>query len=457
MADGSDIGGLRNYLSSSTAAAAAGIIIVFLMICGIIASLYAGAISGANMSTVKKCVQAGSKKAGKAEKILDNERKYLVSAYTAALLCDSAVSAAFSYLLYPCVYRAVYFIPDSAAACVPAAVLSFIIVFVICTGLLILTPQKLGYILADRIVVSASGIFSALRICLMPVIFPVSLISDIIPLFFGKNTGKGSNQLTEDEIMLMVDEGEENGFIEGNTKDMIENVFEFDDTTVGEIMTHRRDVVAVKDDAKITDVVETAIRSGRSRLPVYHDDIDDITGMIHVKDLLRFVSTNAPTRRIGKDIIKDVVFVPEAKRCSEMFEYMTSHRIQIAVVVDEFGGTGGIITMEDLIESIVGSIQDEYDNEDEDIKKLGENRFTVDGATPLDEISELTGTEINDGENDTIAGFLLDRIGHIPKNSEHPTVSSGNVRFIVQEVENRRISKVLVVTDNKNEKDQKQE
>ena len=449
MADGSDIGSLREYLCSGTPAAITWIVIFFLTVCAIISSLYAGALSGANMSTVKKGVQAGSSKAVKAEKMLDNERKYLSGAYTAALLCGCAVSAALSYLLFSYVRSlALSFIHDTGVGSAIAAALIFAVVFIIYTGLFILTPEKIGFRLADRIIISASGLFSAVRICFIPVIFPALLISDIISVFFGKNTRKGSNQLTEDEIMLMVDEGEENGFIEGNTKDMIENVFEFDDTTVGEIMTHRRDVVAVRDDAKITDVVETAIRSGRSRLPVYHEDIDDITGVIHVKDLLRFVSTNAPTRRIGKDIIKDIVFVPESKRCSEMFEYMTSHKIQIAVVVDEFGGTGGIITMEDLIESIVGSIQDEYDNEDEDIKRLGKNRFTVDGATPLDEISELTGCEITDEENDTIAGFMLDRIGHIPKNSEHPTVSVGNIRFIVQEVENRRISKVLIITGN---------
>lgn len=454
MADGSGIGILRDYFSSGTPAAAAVLVLCFLIISGFTAELYAGALSEANMSAVKKSANSGSRKAIKAEKMLENERKYLGSAYTISFCCGCGVCASLAYYLFPAARGLlVMLISDNTAASIAAALLLFAVIFIIYSGLFVLLPEKTGRKLADKLVIALSGVFSAIRVCFMPFVLPSNFISDIISGLFGKNTGKGSNRLTEDEIMLMVDEGEENGFIEGNTKDMIENVFEFDDTAVGEIMTHRRDVVAVKDDAKITDVVETAIRSGRSRLPVYHDDIDDIVGMIHVKDLLRFVSTNVPTRRIGRDIIKDVVFVPESKRCSEMFEYMTSHRVQIAVVVDEFGGTGGIITMEDLIESIVGSIQDEFDNEDEDIKRIGENRFTVDGATPLDEISGLTGTEIHDTENDSIAGFLLDRIGHIPKNSEHPTVTVGNLRFIVQEVENRRISKVLIVTEKPQEKD----
>ena len=189
---------------------------------------------------------------------------------------------------------------------------------------------------------------------------------------------------------------------------------------------------------KITEILKEVTN-------LYHDDIDDIEGIIYVKDLLRYVCTDMPTETVTKDIIKEAVFVPESKKCSEMFEYMTESRIQIAVVVDEFGGTGGIITMEDLLESIVGNIQDEYDNEDEDIKKLDERSFTVSGSTSLDEISDLTGLNFEDEEDDTIAGIMLDRMGHIPKSGEHPSVVINGTRFTVQEVEDRRISKVLVV------------
>ena len=271
------------------------------------------------------------------------------------------------------------------------------------------------------------------------------LVSYIILGIFGNHTKKDQNQRTEEEILMMVDEGEESGAIEENTKDMIENVFEFDDKCVDEIMTHRKDVIAVKLGSPITEAAQKAIESGKSRLPVFGEDIDDIEGILYVKDLLRYVCTDMPTETVTKDIIKEAVFVPESKKCSEMFEYMTESRIQIAVVVDEFGGTGGIITMEDLLESIVGNIQDEYDNEDEDIKKLDERSFTVSGSTSLDEISDLTGLNFEDEEDDTIAGIMLDRMGHIPKSGEHPSVVINGTRFTVQEVEDRRISKVLIV------------
>ena len=234
---------------------------------------------------------------------------------------------------------------------------------------------------------------------------------------------------------------------------MIENVLDFDDKTVGEIMTHRKDVVAVREDDTLEKLRETAVKSGRSRIPVYRDDIDDIIGVIYIKDLLSLIGRKDFSETIDKTIIHDAVYVPESKRCSEMFEYMTAHKTQIAVVVDEFGGTGGIITMEDLIESILGSIQDEYDNEDDGIRQVNEYSFQVDGATPLDEIEELTGISFEQDESDTIAGVMLDRMGHIPKSGEHPSIMINGTRFTVLEVDGRRISRVLIVKYHKNGKE----
>lgn len=250
---------------------------------------------------------------------------------------------------------------------------------------------------------------------------------------------------TEEKILMMVDEGEINGTIEVNTKSMIENVFDFDDTTVGEIMTHRKDIVAIREDDALIRLKELAIESGRSRIPVYHEDIDDIIGILYVKDLLQYVGSSTLSETIPQTIIHPAVYVPVSKRCSEMFRYMTAHKTQLAVVVDEFGGTAGLITMEDLIESILGNIQDEYDHEDDSIRKVNEYSFQVDGATPLDEIEALTGLSFPQEESDTIAGVMLDRMGHIPKPGEHPSIIINNTRFTVLEVEQRRISRIMVV------------
>ena len=253
---------------------------------------------------------------------------------------------------------------------------------------------------------------------------------------------------TEEKILMMVDEGEVNGTIEVNTKSMIENVFDFDDTTVGEIMTHRKDIIAIREDDTLAHLRQLAIDSGRSRIPVYHEDIDDIIGIVYVKDLLQYVGRDTLPEVLPQSIVHTAAYVPASKSCSEMFRYMTAHKTQVAVVVDEFGGTAGLITMEDLIESILGNIQDEYDHEDDSIRKVNEYSFQVDGATPLDEIEELAGIELPESENDTIAGFMLDRMGHIPKSGEHPSIMINGTRFTVLEVDGRRISRVLVVKKN---------
>lgn len=447
MPDGDSISGqFINIISDTKAITIFIALSVLFIVISFLYSMFIGAVDSASVSTVKKQADSGISSAKRAMKFFDNDTNYIRKANFLRMMCVS-LSMIFSVpgIIFYTTDKLVMLFGNFTVSAVVSFVVSIIIFGIISGSLGILLPEKMGQVNAEKIITKLSGLYRFMFVLALPLTAVSCAISDVIAGLYKKDTEKGSNQQTEEDILFMVDEGEENGFIEGNTKDMIENIFEFDDTTVGEIMTHRKDVVAVREDATVSDVTELAIKSGRSRIPVYKDDIDDITGIIHVKDLLKYVTTNAPQGAISKDIIKEAVFVPESKRCSEMFEYMTAHKTQIAVVVDEFGGTGGIITMEDLIESIVGSIQDEYDNEDEDIKKLGEHSFTVDGATSLDEISELTGVLFDDDENDTIAGFMLDKLGRIPENGEHPSLMIKNTRFTVLEVSNLRISKVMVV------------
>ena len=411
-------------------------------------SLFIGSVGTAAQSELKRLSDHGNKKAFRALRFAVNEEKYIN--YSRFGLCFSGTVFIVSGLLLAAVPLSQILCSAFAAqseiliCSLSAAAVFLVLLFALflCGFLL---PEKLGAIGAEKTLSAMPGLFGFLNALMMPLPAFSDLLSGIMLRSSEKNAKNDTNRRAEEEILQMVDEGEENGVIEGNTKDMIENVFEFDDTTVGEIMTHRKDVVAVKLGTKITDAAKTAIESGKSRLPVYGDDIDDIEGILYVKDLLEYVSTDAPDEIIGKDMIKEAVFVPESKSCSEMFEYMTEKKTQIAVVVDEFGGTGGIITMEDLIESIVGNIQDEYDNEAEEISQLDERSFTVSGSTSLDEISTLTGLVFDDEENDTVAGIMLDRMGHIPKNGEHPSIVINGTRFTVQQVDDRRITKVLVV------------
>ncbi|HBG56193.1 MAG TPA: HlyC/CorC family transporter, partial [Ruminococcaceae bacterium] len=261
---------------------------------------------------------------------------------------------------------------------------------------------------------------------------------------FGIDPNSSAPTVTEEGIMMMVDAGEEKGVLDEDAKDMISNIFDFSDSTVGEAMTHRTEVGAVEDTASVADVVALSMREGYSRIPVYHEDLDSILGIIYVKDLLKFVGKALKPGISITSLMRPAYFVPESKLCSELFSEMTARRFQIAVVVDEYGGTEGIVTMEDLLESIVGNIQDEYDNEDDEFQREGDNRFSVDGTAPVDEVSRLTGVELPEGDYDTIAGLIMERLGRVPKPNEHPHVRVKGLTLTVAEMEDRRIARVLI-------------
>lgn len=250
--------------------------------------------------------------------------------------------------------------------------------------------------------------------------------------------------VTEEEIRMLVDAGEEKGVIEESQKEMINNIFEFDDIAAGDLMTHRTDIVAVDLNGTFDDVIRLACEEGCSRIPAYGDDIDDIKGVIYVKDLLPYVGSSLPEGGLAS-VMREPFFVPETKRCGELFAEMTEKRIQMAIVSDEYGGTAGLITLEDLLESIVGSIQDEYDEEEEDeIVENEDATFSVDGATAIDELAERLDAELPEGDYDTVGGMILSLLGRIPGEDEHPAVEAAGFRFTVETVSERRIERVRV-------------
>ena len=252
-------------------------------------------------------------------------------------------------------------------------------------------------------------------------------------------------EASEDEILMMVDASGEKGVIEESEADMIANIFEFGDTTASEAMTHRTDVAALEYTSTVQQAVEFALEEGFSRIPVYKDDLDNIQGVLYVKDLLKFVGSSENCDTPIYKLMRSACYIPETKKLSELFGEMTETKVQMAVVVDEYGGTSGIITMEDLIESILGNIQDEFDNEDEEISQVNDNTFTIDGTTSIYEVSDLLDIELPEGDYDTLAGYIVSTLGRIPTENEHPTVTFENAEFTVEQVCDRRITRVRVV------------
>lgn len=266
-------------------------------------------------------------------------------------------------------------------------------------------------------------------------------IGGLFSKIFGK---KKNDSLTEDEIMDILN-GEDADDIDDSQKEMISNIFEFDDIEVKDVMTHRTEISAVDIKSDLKDAVSLIIEKGFSRIPVFEDTIDNICGVIYAKDLLALIFDKNPDEHTLSEFVREIKYIPETNNCFELFDSFTSQKIQIAVAVDEYGGTAGLVTMEDLLEAIVGNIQDEYDNEAEEIQKVSPNVFEVLGTADTEDIAEELGIELpEDNDCDTIGGFVINLIGHIPDENEKPVVEFSGVRFTVISVDDKRIKKLRV-------------
>ncbi|MBO5433343.1 MAG: HlyC/CorC family transporter, partial [Clostridia bacterium] len=308
-----------------------------------------------------------------------------------------------------------------------------------------LAPKRIGMQVPEKIAFAVAKPLLVISKITAPFVKFLSLSTNGVVRLLGFDPNANEEVVTEEEIRMMVDVGGEKGVIEDTQKEMINNIFEFDDMDAGDIMTHRTDVVAADiNDITLEDFMNLAIEHGRSRIPLYDEDIDNIVGIVYVKDLLKFVGKEVKAKGTLKNIMREPYFIPETKSCGELFKEMSSKRIQMAVVVDEYGGTAGIVTLEDIVEAIMGNIQDEYDVEEEEISKIDENTFTVDGTIDIEEIDELIGKELPEGDYETLAGFIMDELQCIPKDGEMNEVVFENVKFTVLSVEDRRIEKIKV-------------
>ncbi len=306
-------------------------------------------------------------------------------------------------------------------------------------------PQLLGGRFADSFGWQAAGPARVIYAVFSPLCLLVRLVARGIGALFGAAAAPADESMTEEEIRLLVDTGNELGYIEESQKEMINNVFEFDDTTAGEVMTHRTEIIAVEREAKISEVVYLAINEGMSRLPVYEKDLDNILGIIYVKDLLCLVGCNSSEDFQISDFIRPVIYVPESVKCRALFAEFKKRKAHIAVVVDEYGGTAGLVSMEDVLESIVGEIEDEYDEQVEEIRQVADDTYIMEGTLELKKVGKLTGldfTEEEDEDLDTLGGFLIHRLGHIPDKDETPEVIHEGWRFTVLGMDERRIDKV---------------
>ncbi|MCR4614927.1 MAG: hemolysin family protein [Clostridiales bacterium] len=419
------------------------------------------AIISLNDNKVEKMANEGNKKAKKIVKLTENSSSFLstiqIGVTLAGFLTSASASQSFAGMLASGLCGtwvknvfSVSFI-RSVSVVLITIVMSY---FSLVLGELV--PKRIAMNCPEKVSFKVVGVLQAVAVIAKPFVKILSLSTNGIVRLFGIDPNANDEPVTEEEIRMMVDVGGERGVIEDVQKEMINNIFEFDDIDVGDIMTHRTEMTAVEADTPMNELISMAVEDGYSRIPVYDEDPDNIIGIIYIKDLLKYIGTSLPEGQTLRDFMREAYYVPETKRCGELFKEMTGKKIQIAVVVDEYGGTAGIVTMEDLLESIVGNIQDEYDNEEEEISKINETTFTIDGATNIDELDELVGTTLPEGDYDTVAGFVISLLGYLPKPGETPEIMYENLKFNVLEVEDRRIVKVrveILPVENNGEKD----
>ena len=408
------------------------------------------AIVTLNDSKMEKMADEGHKKAKKVLRLTEDSSRFLstiqVGVTLAGFLTSAVAATSFSSILTAWLTD-VFSITDRSVIGLIASLSLILITIIISYFSLVLgelLPKRIAMHNPESISFRVVGILLFFKAIMRPIVALLSASTNGMLRLFGINPKDAPQAVTEEEIRMLVDVGEEKGVIEESQKEMINNIFEFDDIVAADVMTHRTDVVAIDINDSFTTVLKTVMEEGYSRIPVYDDDLDDIKGVLYVKDLLKFVGQDLPKRGVAK-LMRKAYFVPESKKCGELFAEMTEKRIQLAIVSDEYGGFAGIVTIEDLLESIVGNMQDEYDDEEEEFEKLNDTTYTIDGVTDIDEVEEELGIKLPQGEYDTVAGMIMSILGRIPEENETPMVEVAGCEFTVESINERRIERVKIV------------
>lgn len=307
-----------------------------------------------------------------------------------------------------------------------------------------ITPKTFAAQNPERIAVKVSMPLLIFSKILKPIIILLNKITSIIIKMFGGKTGENNPFVTEAEIRSMVNVGEEEGILKHQEKEMIEGVFDIDDTDVGDVMVPRIDIIATSEDTLLKNALDLFIAYGHSRIPVYKDTIDNITGIVYAKDILPFVSSSVDeiNEKTVKSLTRKAYYVPETKKVNQLLKELQQKKIHMAIVLDEYGGTEGLVTIEDILEEIVGDILDEYDNEIDLIKKIEDGKYLVMAEVSLEEINEVFEVDLPEDDFDSLGGYIFSSLGRVPIHGD--TVQYQNLVMTVVKLHNRRIKQIEI-------------
>lgn len=305
-----------------------------------------------------------------------------------------------------------------------------------------ITPKTLAVYHSEGISLKVAPIISMLVKILSPVVYIMTKITNFVVRLSGGSPSDKKPFITEDELKTIVDVSSKEGLLENEEKEMIYNIFEFGDLRIKDIMVQRQDISSVSVDSNYDEVIEEFKKEKFSRLPVYEDNIDNIVGIVYLKDfiLLDQSKEDFDLRKIMRQPNETFEFM----KIADIYKDFQLNRVHMAVVLDEYGGVAGIVTMEDIVESIMGDIQDEYDEEEEDIQVIKEDEYLVLGETKLDDLNSMIGTNLESEDFDSVGGFVIGLIGRLPKKGE--VVEYQGIKFVIESIDKNRIEKIRIYT-----------
>lgn len=421
-----------------------GQIILLIILIAINAFFAASEIAFISLNDAKIDLQAkeGNKKAKKIKKMLENPSKFLatiqIGITLAGFLSSAYASESFASELAPILNDIIPALSISTWNNISIIIITIILsYFTLIFGELV--PKRIAMKYCEKVSFASIGVIKTISVLTSPFVKFLTFSTNIVSKIFGVSDAD-EETVTEEEIRMMVDVGKQKGTINQVEGDMINNVFEFNDKTVSEIMVPRKEIFALDMNLSISKVIEELTEDFRySRVPVYDETIDEIKGIVYIKDIL--LSTKNKNVRI-RNLLKDAYFVPETKQVNELFDELRKNRRQIAIIVDEYGGTAGMVTMEDILEEIVGEIYDEYDVVKKDYEKLDENTYILAGSLSVSDVEKILDIEIPEGDYDTISGYLIEELGRIPDEKEKLVIETEDVTYKIEKVKDKRIIKI---------------
>jgi putative hemolysin len=424
-----------------------GEVIILIILIGINAFFAAAemAIISLRELTLEQRASEGDKKARQLLDIIKEPSRFLSTIQVGVTLASFFTSASAAIGLSKVLERAltnsnVDFLIKFASTISLVVITVFISFLSLLFGELI--PKRIALRKSEEIASMAVGVIRIIGIIANPLVLALTKATNFFVNLMFDVEKEDENQITEEEIRMMISVGEEKGIFRKQETEMINSIFQFDDTTVSDVMTPRPDMVILALDCTFEDTLKVIIEEKYSRIPVYEDNIDNIVGVLYTKDIIDYMAFKTEENEFNlSNFIKEPYFVTEYMKIDMLLKEMQKRSIHISIVIDEYGTTAGLITIEDMLEEIVGNIFDEYDEKEEEIAVKGENEFEIDGGINMTELNDLLDTDHSENY-DTVSGLLLDSFGKFPKKGESILIE--DYKFTILEISNKRIKRILV-------------